>query len=97
MAHKGYSRKFVRKFNTLNSDSLGVRLAKLCMAHGYSAAEIAEVFDVSRQTVYNWMMDKRQPAIELHDKIKNLIARLEIKPLPSQHPAESETNTVENE
>lgn len=79
----GYSHKIVEILNTSTSDSLGIVLGRLCLARGYSVAEVSEVLGVSRQTIYNWFTGVASPGKRRHEKLESLIKKLEQQPLSS--------------
>lgn len=61
--------------------TLGAELGRLRLARGYTLSEVAEVLNVSKVTVYNWVAGKKQPSPSHAEKIERLIKQL--KPLPS--------------
>ena len=82
MANRGYSKKIKAQIESADSTSLGVELGRLCMLHGYSIREVAEVFEVTRPTVYNWMTNKYAPTKHLVSKMQALVNKLRSKPIP---------------
>ena len=40
---------------------LGVRLGKFCIANNIPVTQVMGMFDVSKQTVYNWFSGKHAP------------------------------------
>jgi len=91
---RGYSdqvRQSVQK-NSANplDDNCGVELGRLCILHGYSVVEVAEVFKVSRTTVYNWFHALSRPTKHLEPKVLALVTRLQEKPIPQKYIHEDE-------
>ena len=78
-----YSKKILERIQNSVSESAGVELGKLCIIHNYSVREVAEVFEVSRPTVYNWITGKTSPPKYLRSKIKALVAKLKLRPVPT--------------
>lgn len=85
MPKKGYSKNIVARMNNPEITGLGVELGRLCLRHNYSVAEVAEVYEVTRQTVYNWFSGKTNPSKHLTNKLQKLVDRLNAKTL--QEPA----------
>lgn len=82
MPKRGYSVAIQNKINNPEATGLGVELGRLCLLHGYSVEEVAEVFKVSRMTAYNWITGKHQPSKHLSHRIQSLVDRLKQKPIP---------------
>lgn len=82
MAYRGYSKVILRRMELADPNEIGVRLGLLCVKHGYSVVEVAEVFSVSRMTVYNWITGKYKVSKHLLEKVQALVERLESKPIP---------------
>jgi hypothetical protein len=49
-----YSDKFLRFIHDTESKSVGIELAKLCIAANIPAAHVASALEASRMTVYGW-------------------------------------------
>lgn len=73
----GYSQYTIAANKSADRRSLGVVLGKTCIARGISVYSVAEVFNVSRQTVYNWFEGKHDPSPELTEAIKAFLASLD--------------------
>ena len=82
MATRGYSKAIKERIATVDSTGLGVELGRLCVLHGYSVVEVAEVFGVSRMTVYNWILGRSEPSRHLLEKVQRLVDRLKQKTTP---------------
>lgn len=57
---------------------LGVELGELCMKHGYSVREVAEVLKVAKPTVYNWY-NGAKPSKKITPKIQKIVDMLRAK------------------
>jgi DNA-binding transcriptional regulator YiaG len=55
---------------------IGVALGRICIKAGVSVSSIAERFDVSRQTVYNWFEGRVTPNNRMVEPIKEYITIL---------------------
>ena len=86
MAIGGYSKKITERIQNAALPGVGVELGKLCILHKFSVQEVAEVFGVSRPTIYNWMTGATTPHKYLTVKIEALVAKLKLKPLPDPAP-----------
>lgn len=49
-----YSEQFLRFIHDTNDKSVGIELAKLCIAANIPAAHVATALEASRMTVYGW-------------------------------------------
>lgn len=70
----GYSVKTIELNKKASSARLGVALGRAAIKKGVSVANIAEMLNVSRQTVYNWFIGAYDPKPELTKTITKLIA-----------------------
>lgn len=82
MATRGYSKAIQERIAAVDSTGIGAELGRLCVLHGYSVMEVAEVFGVSRVTVYNWMLGRSAPSKHLLAKVQLLVERLKQKTTP---------------
>lgn len=80
MVH-GYTKRLIKIVNDPELQGLGVELGRLCILHGYSATEVAEVLEVTRATVYGWFTGKYQPTKRMVPKMTDLVERLRQKPI----------------
>ena len=78
----GYSKKTIERIENATLPGVGVELGRLCVLHNYSVQEVAEVFGVSRPTIYNWITGATTPHKYLEGKIQSLVEKLKLKPLP---------------
>lgn len=72
----GYHKKVYDQVTSSNSDSLGVRLGKLCVTKNIPVTDVASFFGVSRQAVYLWFKGKCRPHKSLHERIEKLVEKL---------------------
>lgn len=82
MPKKGYTKEVAARMSNPEITGLGVELGRLCLLHGYSVKEVAEVYEVTRQTVYNWFSGKTYPSKHLVSKLQTLVDRLKAKTAP---------------
>jgi transcriptional regulator with XRE-family HTH domain len=57
----GYSARLIKQNAAADQSMLGVRLGKLCIEKDISVARIADHFDMTKQTVYNWFTGISSP------------------------------------
>ena len=57
----GYSARVVKLNKQASKSKLGVMLGRLCIALDIPTSEVAKVFGVSKQTVYNWFVGVHDP------------------------------------
>lgn len=71
----GYSQNIVAANKQASVRSIGVALGRVCIKNGVSVQELASLLNVSRQTVYNWFVGKRNPHVKHHEYITKLLNR----------------------
>lgn len=76
---RGYSLRIVDANNKASPDNLGVKLGRLCISKGISAAEVAEILGVTRVAVYNWFTGKFVPRAAHERKIEEFIKTRRLK------------------
>lgn len=69
MDYRGYSRRIADANKRASTDSLGVRLGRMCIKEDISVTYVAEMFKVSRTTIYNWFTGLKIPRKYQEDKI----------------------------
>jgi DNA-binding XRE family transcriptional regulator len=72
----GYSQFTIAANKSASKRALGVALGRACIEHGVSVSEVAKLFGVSRQTVYNWFDGTHDPKPELTASVEIYIRRL---------------------
>lgn len=55
---RNYSEKFLIAVNKLDEESIGVKLAKACVAANLPAQYVANAMGVSRMTIHSWFRGK---------------------------------------
>lgn len=75
----GYSARLIDLNKKADPKLLGVRLGKVCIKHGMSVAEVAELLSVSRQTVYNWFIGASNPQNVVVDAVESLLVSFDQK------------------
>ena len=73
----GYSMVTAEAIKRANSSLLGVQLGKICLKNNIPAKEVAEFFDVSRMTVYNWFAGTHEPQRLYASAINTLLNSLQ--------------------
>ena len=72
MKLQGYSYRLVKANQEADSENVGVQLGRYCIAKNIPVHKAAEVFKVSRMTIYTWFTGggtPRKDKIELIEKI----------------------------
>jgi len=72
----GYSLNLMLANKSADGKHIGVALGRICIKAGVSVSSIAERFDVSRQTVYNWFEGRVTPNNRMVEPIKEYITIL---------------------
>jgi transcriptional regulator with XRE-family HTH domain len=72
----GYSLNLMLANKSADSKHVGVALGRICIKAGVSVSSIAERFDVSRQTVYNWFEGRVTPNKRIIESIKEYTTTL---------------------
>ena len=72
----GYSLNLMLANKAADGKHIGVALGRICIKTGVSVSSIAERFDVSRQTVYNWFEGRVIPNNRMVEPIKEYITTL---------------------
>jgi transcriptional regulator with XRE-family HTH domain len=85
MSKRGYTRKMKAIVSNPDNKGLGVELGRLCILHGYSVVELAEVFGITRATAYNWITGRSKPSKHLIPQVTALVERLRQKPVAEQY------------
>lgn len=85
MISRRYSKNITTRIANADPENLGVALGKLCVLHGYSVTEVAEVFKVCRPTVYNWFCGRSKPSKHLQGKVQALVSKLNQKPISTEN------------
>lgn len=72
----GYSLLTVDAIQNADGRLLGVQLGKICVKNDIPVTDVAEFFNVSRMTVYNWFKGKAVVSGEHVERMKKLIEKL---------------------
>lgn len=73
---RGYDSLFIRKVEDADQRPVVLALADVCIEKNIPVAEVAELFGVTRATVYNWMTGKTAPHPRYLALIPKITARL---------------------
>jgi DNA-binding XRE family transcriptional regulator len=75
----GYSARVVAANNRHDDSYIGIKLGRLCIAHDIPVSFVASQLEVSRQTVYNWIVGAYEPHVRYRQSVELFIAGLESK------------------
>jgi DNA invertase Pin-like site-specific DNA recombinase len=73
---RGYDTQFIRRVEKANPHPEVLRLAHMCIDCEVPIAYVADLFGVSRSTVYNWMTGKTVPRPRHIADMPEIVARL---------------------
>lgn len=73
---RGYDSLFIRKVEEADLTLAVMQLADVCIEKNVPVTEVAELFGVTRATVYNWMTGKTTPNPRYLAMIPKITARL---------------------
>ena len=78
MAPRGYSTAFVRRVKAAKRHQLHdvQRLAQACLDSEVPITTVAEMFGVTRATVYNWLIAETEPRWSQYQAIHEVLAKL---------------------
>lgn len=76
MDDRGYSLRVARANEQADPSNIGVLLGRLCIAKEIPAAQVAEFFNVSPMTIYNWFKGLHAPRTEQKEQIQKVIDSL---------------------
>ena len=72
----GYSLETVEAIRKADGRLLGVKLGRVCLRRRMPVSEVAEFFNVSRVTVYNWFKGEAVVSDKHADQVQSLIKKL---------------------
>lgn len=87
-----YSEKFLRYIADTNDKTIGVELARLCIAANIPASHVATALEASRMTVYGWFRgrDIRAKKRKVIEVFMDMVRQdLESGVLPAKGPKEA--------
>jgi DNA-binding transcriptional regulator YiaG len=73
---RGYDTLFIRRVEDADQTPAVMRLADVCIEKNISVPEVADMFGVSRATVYNWLTGRTTPSPRYSALIPKITARL---------------------
>ena len=78
MATRGYSTAFIRRVKAAKPNQLlrVQRLAQACLDSEAPITAVAEMFGVTRATVYNWLVAETEPRWSQYQAIPEVLAKL---------------------
>ena len=71
----GYSASLIKQNAAADQSLLGVKLGKFCIENDISVIRVAEHFDITKQTVYNWFRGINAPNRWLAPTVEAFIER----------------------
>lgn len=75
MSLRGYSFRLFKANRTADLTNPGVQLGRYCIERDISVQEVAEMFGVSRQTIYSWFVGAAVPHKTKAEKIQALLKK----------------------
>lgn len=76
MDDRGYSLRIVRANEQADPSNIGVLLGRTCIKKEIPVIEVAQFFDVSRMTIYNWFCGQGRPRKQMQEKILEVLKKL---------------------
>jgi hypothetical protein len=73
--YRGYSQRVIEANQLADFNSLGVRLGAFCISRDIPVLDIAEYFQVSKVTVYNWFTGKVEPRKAQEERIRDILEK----------------------
>jgi DNA invertase Pin-like site-specific DNA recombinase len=73
---RGHDTLFLQKVEDADQKPIVMQLADVCINKGTPITEIAQMFSVTRATVYNWLTGKSVPRARYQAAMPKVIARL---------------------
>jgi len=70
---RGYSYRLVQANRAADSKHIGVKLGKWCIANEMPVGEVADIFKVSRMTIYSWFTGTSNPHKAKAEKIEKFL------------------------
>ena len=75
MSLHGFSYRFIEANQNADPDLIGVQLGKYCIAKNISVDEAADMFGVSKMTIYQWFVGNSRPHKSKAEKIKKVLTK----------------------
>lgn len=72
----GYSQQIVVANREADQRLLGVRLGRYCIVRDIPVTHVAQYFNVTRQTVYNWFLGIHAPGKLQAEKIEEFFSKV---------------------
>ena len=73
---RGYDTQFIRRVEEADQHPMVLELANTCIDYEVAVVDVADLFGVSRATVYNWMTGKTVPRPHHLKEMPGIITRL---------------------
>jgi DNA-binding phage protein len=72
----GYTLAIVQANKIASRSNLGVRLGRACIAADIPISQVAQDFNVTRTTIYNWFSGTTRPSMRMESAIEQYIKEL---------------------
>lgn len=72
----GYTLAIVKANKLASLSNIGVKLGRACIAADLPISQVAEDFNVTRTTVYNWFSGTTRPSMRVESAIEQYIKEL---------------------
>jgi hypothetical protein len=73
---RGHDTLFIQKVGDTEHDPIVMQLASVCINSGTPISEVAQMFGVTRASVYNWLTGRSVPRSCYQAAMPKIIARL---------------------
>jgi hypothetical protein len=73
---RGYSIDLIAQIKQADKNLLGVKLGRFCTDEGIPVMQIADHFNVTRTTVYNWFTGKTGVARKHIEAVEQFVKRM---------------------
>ena len=70
----GYSARVVKANKKADPKNIGVKLGRVCIRRDIPVVTVARIYNVSRQTVYNWFMGISVPSAHISGHIQHYLS-----------------------
>jgi transposase len=75
MSLRGFSLRLVEANQNADSNLIGVQLGRYCITKNISAVDAADMFGVSKMTIYQWFVGNAKPHKSKAEKIKKVLTK----------------------
>ena len=75
MSLRGFSFRLIEANQNADSNLIGVQLGRYCIAKNIPAVDAADMFGVSKMTIYQWFVGNSKPHKSKVEKIKRVLTK----------------------